>query len=49
MSTTEPDAEAKLAAIAAYCREHKGAADFSWMRALDILHIIGSKEGTDEH
>ena len=43
MSTTEPDAEAKLAAIAAYVREHKGDAGFSWLHALDILAITGEK------
>jgi len=37
-------AEAKLAATAAYCRQHKGEAGFSWVRALDILAITGSEE-----
>jgi len=37
-------AEAKLAATAAYCRQHKGEAGFSWVRALDILDITGSEE-----
>ena len=37
-------AEGKLAEIAAYVREHKGDEGFSWVHALDILHIIGSNE-----
>ena len=36
-------AEAKLAEVAAYVREHKGNAGFSWVHALDILAITGEK------
>ena len=36
-------AEAKLDAIAAYCREHKGEDGFSWVRALDIQAIISGE------
>ena len=39
--TTGQDAEGKLAAVAAYVREHKGDAGFSWLHAQDILAITG--------
>ncbi len=39
-------AEARLAALSTYIEEHKGKADFSLLRAYDLLGIIdGEMEG----